>query len=652
MKKTFRKALASILAVLMVICSVPFLANAEVGSANHQWWTDADLPITAAPDYTPWSTSSTYTFGKEMKGAALKNGAAKRWNYKPIFAVTVSNMGTASSTYEEMDAYQANHYGAAGLGFTAAKAAGVILNPTDLKAGQRIALTFEYAGVDVLNAAQILADYDSNYLVPGGYWDLAVDNDCDTWDANIDYAKTTASPYTFITLNSVVFSNSFNATWVSGAGAGSGGVNSNYIGKNDAFDSQFGGIISNTIFFEVQQDCDLRDVITWRSTECFISPINNANLSDGLDNMSFAPTDRTCVLVAPTIWTGSADPVSMYQVKINPYENGSVTINDMPVDKTAGLTVDNIPENNSVTLKATADAGSTFLGWKANDGTTVSTNPTFEAVVNANIEYTPVFAPIPASNEIVLTFVDAFENIVGVYTITKGDTSFVAPEVPARAGYTANGWSVTDFAALTENTVVTPKYTKITDTNYTVTVPAGSTIAVGTGAAESVTSVSVPYNTQVTVYNASATSWKINGATVAYGNTYTFYVGADVELTIDTATVAEETPVVGSVGVEVSGTRVSFLATRKIQTAAGCVQVNAGFIYGTTGVTASTELVDVNGTSVKAVYTKTDSEQYSISFTVTPGSGKTYNGKAFITYKNQTTGEINVAYANLQTYNA
>ena len=106
----------------------------------------------------------------------------------------------------------------------------------------------------MLNAAQVVADYDSNYLVPGGYWDLAVDNDCDTWDADISLAKTTASPYTCITLNAVVAANQFNATWVSTAGAGSGGANSNFIGKNTAFDSQFGGIISNTIFFEVQQD--------------------------------------------------------------------------------------------------------------------------------------------------------------------------------------------------------------------------------------------------------------------------------------------------------------------------------------------------------------------------------------------------------------
>lgn len=375
-----------------------------------------------------------------------------------------------------------------------------------------------------------------------------------------------------------------------------------------------------------------------------------ANKNDGVaiaDYTTYSPNGTNPGSEKMTFMAGAAPaPVACYDINVKSgFTNGTVTMDGVTVDPATGATK-NVEVNTKVTLVATPDEGAKFLGWKANGVTTVSTEATLEAFVNANVTYTPVFAKA-SEGQIILTFVDASDNIVDVKVITKGDTSFVPPEVPARAGYTANGWSVTDFAALTEDTVVTAKYIKNAD-EYTVTVPAGSTITIN-GVDQEGTTVSVPYNTQVTVYNASATSWKINGATVAYGNTYTFYVGADVELTIDTAAVAEETPVVGSVGIEANGTRVSFLATRKIETKAGCVQVNAGFIYGTTGVTASTELVDVNGTSVKAVYTKTDSEQYSISFTVTPG--KTYNGKAFITYKNAA-DEIHVAYANLQSYSA
>lgn len=414
-------------------------------------------------------------------------------------------------------------------------------------------------------------------------------------------------------------------------------------------------MVLESYMFKIVGDGDISFTMLPDEDGSFTNGMYIANKNDGValkDITSYSPNGTNPGSEKMTFMAGAAPaPIVCYDITVKSgFTNGTVTMDGVTVDPATGATK-NVEVNTKVTLVATPDEGAKFLGWKANDGTTVSTATTLEAFVNANITYTPVFAKASAG-QIVLTFVDAFENIVDVQVLTKGTTPASIPEVPARAGYTANGWSVTDFASLTEDTTVHPKYIKDTVTNYTVTVPAGSTIAVGTGAAESVTSVSVPYNTQVTVYNASATSWKINGATVSYGNTYTFYVGADVELTIDTAAVVEETPVVGSVGVEVSGTRVSFLATRKIQTAAGCVQVNAGFMYGTTGVTASTELVDVNGTSVKAVYTKTDSEQYSISFTVTPGSGKTYNGKAFITYKNQTTGEINVAYANLQSYSA
>lgn len=658
MQKTFKKAIACLLAVLMLLCSMPFTAYA----ANQWWVTDGVDPTTIkeTPAYEGYN-SATYAYGfaaGDYYNITDDGVEDLRSAYKPVIGVTVSALGSKTNSNAENKALKGTYYGAtADYTYDAVKAAGNLVNPAKLVAGQRIAVSVELGGMDSLFGGQFKGTYDTAYLQAGSY------SATGAWKVQTTSGAAAApKDGTAYYPDQVVFGGSnvdpvngtFLVTLTSKQVTKGDSKASNYIGQDV---NSFGkyGIYSQTYTFQVLQDCDLSDVFHFTGNTAltdsgtFFVPYEKTTLSDGAYFCAF--NSNADVFAEPFIIWSEYSTERTYSVTIDTVTNGTVTLDG--VNAPSGTVKSGIARNQQVTLVATPDAGYKFLGWKANGATTVSTEATFTPYVNADITYTPIFVAENAADKVTVTFVDAFENIVDVKVINKGDsiTGADIPTVPARAGYTADGWD-SDLKTIMADTTVHPKYIKDTVTNYTVTVPAGSTIAVGTGAAQSVTSVSVPYNTQVTVYNASATSWKINGATVAYGNTYTFYVGADVELTIDTAAVAEETPVVGSVGVEVSGTRVSFLATRKIQTAAGCVQVNAGFIYGTTGVTASTELVDVNGTSVKAVYTKTDSEQYSISFTVTPGSGKTYNGRAFITYKNQTTGEINVAYANLQTYNA
>lgn len=639
MKKSLKKALACLLAVLMVLCSLPFIASAA--EQNRKWW-EAD-GIANIQDITPDPafTGYDYAFGE---ACGLDNGDDDlRDEFKPVLTITVSEQSAANKYYGKV-AYDS----------------ATILNPAFLKAGQKIAVTMEMGGVDALRTLQLVGNFNTEYLKVAKWANTTTWKDQTSNTGGILVAPTNVC--SAITTGSKVLNPSTGQISILALSenVAAGDPLSTYVGPNGRT-GNYRGFGLCVLSFEVLQDCDLSQVLTITTDDPSISkagfqwnPYDEASLGDEFYQITtnMEGTKYTCA-ICPIVWDSySLATTTKYSVAVQPFENGSVqaTVNGATETVPAsGKIYSDIDENKTVTLVATADLGSTFLGWKANDGTTVWTDATFEPVVNANVSYTPVFAPIPASNEIVLTFVDAFENIVGVYTITKGDTSFVAPKVPDRAGYTSNGWSVTDFAALTENTVVTPKYIKNAD-EYTVTVPAGSTITIN-GVDQEGTTVSVPYNTQVTVYNPSATAWEINGTTVAYGNTYTFYVGAPVDLTIKESAISEHVPCVGSVNTTVSpdGTRVSFLATRKIETAAGYIQVNAGFIYGTDGVNASTQLVDVNGTTVKAVYTKTDAEQYSISFTVTPG--KTYNGRAFITYQDEH-GEIKPAYANLQTHTA
>ena len=262
MKKTLRKALACLLAVLMVVFSVPFSAMAAVtvGEQDQQWWTDEDLPITEAPSYTPWSSS--YTFGRALTATVLKNGYQKVWGYKPMIGLTVSNMGTADSTFEEMDNYQNSYYGV--IGYADAENAGVLLDPTDLKAGQRIAVTAEIAGFDIIYGGQVNVDFDNTYVQPAGYWDYAVDNDCDTWSLGVDSAvDVSESPYgSILELTPSIDDAKAKVAILCGA-CKTNATSSNFIGKADArFDAKFDGIKVATWFFEIQQDCDLTQVMT------------------------------------------------------------------------------------------------------------------------------------------------------------------------------------------------------------------------------------------------------------------------------------------------------------------------------------------------------------------------------------------------------
>ena len=315
MKKTLRKALACLLAVLMVVFSVPFSAMAAVtvGEPNQQWWTDEDLPVTEAPEYT--SFNSSYAFGKVLNQNILKTAAnnKKRWNYKPMIGLTVSNMGTADSTYEEMDNYQNNYYGL--VGYADAEAAGVLLDPTDLKAGQRIAVTYEWAGQDIWNNGQIIAPYDNNYLQAGGYWDYAVDNDCDTWDADESLAKAENNPYASALDLIPLIDDERTSVAIIANTAKSTITNSVFIGKSDEIkDAKFDGFIVGTFFFEVKQDCDLTQVLTLadHASGCYSEPIYRTVLQDNnIDNLYWFSMydgypDRCAMMILGPVWTNIA----------------------------------------------------------------------------------------------------------------------------------------------------------------------------------------------------------------------------------------------------------------------------------------------------------------------------------------------------------
>ena len=164
----------------------------------------------------------------------------------------------------------------------------------------------------------------------------------------------------------------------------------------------------------------------------------------------------------------------------------------------------------------------------------------------------------------------------------------------------------------------------------------------------------VAYDTSVTITanSGTATSWKIGESTVAFGESYTFYVGSDVTVVpqFDSAVTAK--PTVTAVNVsETTGTdglkRAVFLATRSMTD--DCTYIGSGYIYGkAANVTADTTLADVNGSTVKRIDNKTASEQFSVMYGLRSQSGS-IAAKAYLAYVDGN-GDTQVIYADLQTY--
>ncbi len=356
--------------------------------------------------------------------------------------------------------------------------------------------------------------------------------------------------------------------------------------------------------------------------------------------------DQKCTRCDDVIVGESIPALASYVITVEATDLGTITLNGADVTDGAAVKVE---AGSTVTLTAEAVEGAKFLGWTANGLTTVSNDPTFTTVALANVTYAPVFEKAIAE-DFTVVFADSFGNIVSTQHVTSG-AEIVIPEAPARSGYVAatdNGWTMTneEIKALTSAATIIAVYELAENEGYTVTAN-GATITVdGTETADVATGIA--YDTLVTVYKEGAKGWSVNGVTVAYGDTYSFYVGKDIEVVavMDAVTAV---PMVANVGVNEVGTagriQAQFIATRTM--ADGYTYIDSGFVYGK-GDLGEITLFDVDGSAVKAAYTKTASEQFSVTYGLSAQTG-TVTARAFIAYANAD-GEVTVAYAAPMTY--
>lgn len=361
-------------------------------------------------------------------------------------------------------------------------------------------------------------------------------------------------------------------------------------------------------------------------------------------------TTYTCSVCGYSYSKQTAPALAGVTVTVNAAENGAVSLGD--VDVTAGG-AKKFAENGMYTLTATPNEGCSFVGWQTGNKI-VSTDATYTTVAVADITYKAVFAE--AAKPVQFTFVDMFNNVISSQPVASGADVRI-PQAPTYTGYTFTGWSVDEAAikAATGSMTVYAQYEKDAAATYTVTSDDATTIT--NGAASATGSLAdVAYGSQVTVTNDNATAWTIDGKTVAYGSSYTFYVVSDV--TVKAATAATQEPVVAAVATNAVGgdsCKVEFIATREMTD--GYTFLKAGFVYGKNLTDDDLALAKVgkpgsldNSGVVKAAYANSaeGSTQFILSYGIASKTG-TASAKAFLTFKDQH-GTVKTVYSDVMAY--
>ena len=330
-------------------------------------------------------------------------------------------------------------------------------------------------------------------------------------------------------------------------------------------------------------------------------------------------------------------------------------------DVTPGYGTKNYKYGSTVKLSATPVEGATFVGWSVNNKiVSTSANYSFTAYVDTTI--TPVFNDNAAADTITVVFLDMYKNVTAAYeNISVADfQAAMATAIPAGTeypGYTFTGWSMSDDAikALAESATITANYDVRETAGYTVTAN-GAKITVGGNTVDNV-ATGVAYDSKVTVKADNATAWKIDGVVVAYGDSYTFFVGSNVtvEPVFDTIENKEASVTIISTGLSGSSDyKVAFLAT--VNVPEGYTMIDRGFVYGKSATAAELTLDNVgntiaaSGAKVKSLSfgASNASDQYGLTYGIKAKNAPAV-AVAYVTVK-AADGTIKTVYSDASVY--
>ena len=363
----------------------------------------------------------------------------------------------------------------------------------------------------------------------------------------------------------------------------------------------------------------------------------------------------SCTICGQVLETKVLPQLKGYDITVTKTAYGTTTLNSE--DATNGKTT-KVLANSTVTLTAQANKGAEFVGWKVANKL-VSTNETYSFTAVADTEVTPVFTET-AESTFVVVFIDMYGNVVSTQEVASGANIKVPATAPIYPGYTFKGWALTndEITALTEGKTIRAIYEKDATQTYTVKAE-GATITVNgkdyNGKAEN-----VAYDAKVTVTKAGATSWTVNGATVGYGESYSFFCASDIELTAVTKsddTSKTQVAIVSTTRPSATDCDVLFVATRTV--ADNETVVSQGFVYGKNVTASDLTLENVGNTAsgtnpgkVRVIYNNTNASQIGLNYGLTAMTGVA-GARAFVVTKDAD-GNVHTYYSepSLYDYNA
>ena len=363
----------------------------------------------------------------------------------------------------------------------------------------------------------------------------------------------------------------------------------------------------------------------------------------------------SCTICGQVLETKVLPQLKGYDITVAKTAYGTTTLNSE--DATNGKTT-KVPANSTVTLTAQANEGAEFVGWKVANKL-VSTNETYSFTAVADTEVTPVFTET-AESTFVVVFIDMYGNVVSTQEVASAADIKVPATAPIYPGYTFKGWALTndEITALTEGKTIRAIYEKDATQTYTVKA-AGATITVN-GTDYTDKAENVAYDAKVTVTKAGATSWTVNGATVGYGESYSFFCASDIELTAVTKaddTSKTQVAIVSTTRPSATDCDVLFVATRTV--ADNETVVSQGFVYGKNVTASDLTLENVGKTAsgtnpgkVRVIYNNTNASQIGLNYGLTAKTGVA-GARAFVVTKDAD-GNVHTYYseASLYDYNA
>lgn len=363
----------------------------------------------------------------------------------------------------------------------------------------------------------------------------------------------------------------------------------------------------------------------------------------------------SCTICGQVLETKVLPQLKGYDITVAKTAYGTTTLNSE--DATNGKTT-KVPANSTVTLTAQANEGAEFVGWKVANKL-VSTNETYSFTAVADTEVTPVFTET-AESTFVVVFIDMYGNVVSTQEVASGADIKVPATAPIYPGYTFKGWALTndEITALTEGKTIRAIYEKDATQTYTVKA-AGATITVN-GTDYTDKAENVAYDAKVTVTKAGATSWTVNGATVGYGESYSFFCASDIELTAVTKaddTSKTQVAIVSTTRPSATDCDVLFVATRTV--ADNETVVSQGFVYGKNVTASDLTLENVGNTAsgtnpgkVRVIYNNINASQIGLNYGLTAKTGVA-GARAFVVTKDAD-GHVHTYYseASLYDYNA